>query len=50
MSTLYLEDYLRFVANKIQEARVKGDLVEVKRILEVCVATCVEKIKEVQDD
>ena len=45
-----IEEYLRLVANKVQEARSKNDLAEAKRVLELCATTCIDKAKEIQED
>lgn len=45
-----IEEYLRFVATKVQEASSKNDLAEVKRLLELCADTCLDKAKEIQEE
>ena len=42
-----IEQYLRFVAGKVEEARKKSDLKEVERLLVLCAETCLDKASEV---
>ena len=44
-----IEEYLRFVANKIQEARSENKLAEVKRLLKICATTLAEKAEEIHE-
>lgn len=46
MDVMDVEEYLGFVIDKIQKARAKNDLVEVKRMLEVCAAVLIDIAKE----